>query len=1345
MTGTIEITGTGGIIEGNLGAANVNVNLDPVHGNFNGTTSIINAGSPTMFDDIFNGAGSLTFWIYPRTVGENSEGRILTKDKWEVYTHAESGGFCRVSFIQKFSTTNGHWRFTDRVVPLNHWSHIAIVYDGSSTSNDAVMYLNGIAQTITEAGTPDGSRTSDASDDLIIGNNSGTSRTFDGYIADVKIYKAAGLSSTQIPIAAAKINQEPDLISSNPPKGWYKLTADTTTDSSGNSNTASASNMGSVVYDAFSVDVYDNSTTTDGTFTVTQGKVEGLALSSVDFSGDTQLISCTSNTFYNSKTAFSVSGWFNHDNTHDGHLLHTIVNARDSGNDGMAISLDSTNDRIRFRIGDGSSDDLYTGNSTIINGQWHHFVATRDASNNTAIYIDGVSAATGSSSKTISISSGNFGIGGRPSDTDGDEFSGKIRDVGCWSYALSADQVASLYSDTYPQTPNHQYKLDEGHATAALNNASGAFEDSGTETDADGQGIGLVDASCINGTLDLDGTLTIAANGTLSAPRGNLDVGGNMASSGALTHNNGKVRFTEHLQVTGTSLTFYNMSWDGSNTKTIDLMNDTTIENELDGNNQWRLKASSNTVTLTMGTATSQGTIDTTGMSSYGLEWDSNTSNFVKIKGVNSLFPAIITGTNIDWDDVSSGLVRLENCDFQGDITTGGGGVTITLTGDCEFDAVTVSSGDTLDLNGQRAEFSGDFDLTTGALSMNDSMAIFTGNIDFNGRVITSNTGSTIIHDPPSTSEKLITSLYFGGNFFARGVESDVNSYAWGGASGEYPAKVFVGGQLDCQQSVKTTTLMQVATGGELRGNDRTLTCEGDFTTSGGLIGTSAVNFDDTDSNTTGFINCGSDSAMDDQFDGGATLEAWIKPTTKGQNNTYGGMIASKVYWYFSTRTDSGSNSCKLTFKQFFSGDDSEWTSTDFVIDYNKYSHVAVTYDSSNVANELTMYVNGKQVAVTRTNAATGSATSDASKDFIIGNYDNDDNVHFDGTIAMMRFFDDIRTVSELRADMFNEHANMANTGNLLAMWQFDEGTGTTIDNKGSVGAAADGTLTAGSVSGGWAGGGTFTRGTSTVNMTGASGKLHLGSTGYEFNNLGVAPSGGTTTLTKVGGHSNLRVYGTLTHNSGTFAQSGNMDIEILGSGTVSAGATLPYIVYWNSSTNVPTSNYQYFIANGNTITFGGNCTFTGYWRTGANKIVGGEFSHSVRQLVADSGGTFDLRNTTVTMTGTTSSTNLHDPNSTLITGNTTIIGHISGSNKTNWTSPAAAGHEIVGNVSNLDFQAGNDLTIVGSVTNCTGEGFRQWHHTLDTQQLLDADEAGDDDLRLEKPNLDNANELQTG
>ena len=52
MVGTIEIIGTGGIIEGNLGAANVNVNLDAVYGNFNGTTSS-SLSADDDFDNIF--------------------------------------------------------------------------------------------------------------------------------------------------------------------------------------------------------------------------------------------------------------------------------------------------------------------------------------------------------------------------------------------------------------------------------------------------------------------------------------------------------------------------------------------------------------------------------------------------------------------------------------------------------------------------------------------------------------------------------------------------------------------------------------------------------------------------------------------------------------------------------------------------------------------------------------------------------------------------------------------------------------------------------------------------------------------------------------------------------------------------------------------------------------------------------------------------------------------------------------------------------------------------------------------------------------------------------------------
>ena len=98
-----------------------------------------------------------------------------------------------------------------------------------------------------------------------------------------------------------------------------------------------------------------------------------------------------------------------------------------------------------------------------------------------------------------------------------------------------------------------------------------------------------------------------------------------------------------------------------------------------------------------------------------------------------------------------------------------------------------------------------------------------------------------------------------------------------------------------------------------------------------------------------------------------------------------------------------------------------------------------------------------------------------------------------------------------------------------------------------------------------------------------------------------------------------------------------------------------------------------------------------------------------------------------------------------LLTGNSEINGR-SATEKANCYFPkeSTTGFEVVGDIQFLNIMADSDLTVIGSVTNCTGEGFRQWHHTLDTQQLLDADEAGDDDLRLTKPALDNALELMT-
>jgi hypothetical protein len=81
---------------------------------------------------------------------------------------------------------------------------------------------------------------------------------------------------------------------------------------------------------------------------------------------------------------------------------------------------------------------------------------------------------------------------------------------------------------------------------------------------------------------------------------------------------------------------------------------------------------------------------------------------------------------------------------------------------------------------------------------------------------------------------------------------------------------------------------------------------------------------------------------------------------------------------------------------------------------------------------------------------------------------------------------------------------------------------------------------------------------------------------------------------------------------------------------------------------------------------------------------------------------------------------------------------------------PSNPDWEIVGDMTDINIiddgghGSGYGITIVGSASNCSGQ-IRQWHHSLDTQQVLDADEKGSDDIKLPNPSLDNALELDTG
>lgn len=150
-------------------------------------------------------------WTAPDTDGDNNSsfcdaGWIIGKagtDGWGLCLDNDAAPsefqffvFWSGGRVNEFTTTD----------PVNFdpsWQHIAVTYDGSSTSNDAVMYYNGVVQS-NSGMAPSGSLDDDTDDEPTIGiagdgSGVGSINEYDGDIDEVFVYDGgAVLTSTQI-------------------------------------------------------------------------------------------------------------------------------------------------------------------------------------------------------------------------------------------------------------------------------------------------------------------------------------------------------------------------------------------------------------------------------------------------------------------------------------------------------------------------------------------------------------------------------------------------------------------------------------------------------------------------------------------------------------------------------------------------------------------------------------------------------------------------------------------------------------------------------------------------------------------------------------------------------------------------------------------------------------------------------------------------------------------------------------------------------------------------------------------------------------------------------------------
>lgn len=163
---------------------------------FDGSDDYLKCTSGSTIDNV----NPLTYecWVNLDTYGGAAVGRFFDKGRFRLFYAAADS----VGYLQNFTSNTGQWK-TSSALTTGQWHHVAVTYDDSSTSNNPKIYVDGVSQSVSYYSgltIPSGTATSDAANDLIVGNRLTLDRGLDGLMDEVRISKtertAAWISSS---------------------------------------------------------------------------------------------------------------------------------------------------------------------------------------------------------------------------------------------------------------------------------------------------------------------------------------------------------------------------------------------------------------------------------------------------------------------------------------------------------------------------------------------------------------------------------------------------------------------------------------------------------------------------------------------------------------------------------------------------------------------------------------------------------------------------------------------------------------------------------------------------------------------------------------------------------------------------------------------------------------------------------------------------------------------------------------------------------------------------------------------------------------------------------------------
>ena len=175
------------------------------------------------------------------------------------------------------------------------------------------------------------------------------------------------------------------------------------------------------------------------------------------------------------------------------------------------------------------------------------------------------------------------------------------------------------------------------------------------------------------------------------------------------------------------------------------------------------------------------------------------------------------------------------------------------------------------------------------------------------------------------------------------------------------------------------------------------------------------------------------------------TVEAWIYPTAQDLADNHAVIGKSNVQWLPASTGFSLENASTVLYGSVWDASGNQKYVQAGTLAAGIWQHVAMSWTSG---GSLILYINGNYVGQQSSTFSGSIANAGSLKigsfTWILGRW-------WSGHIDEVRIWNDVRTQSEIRANMYQEISDPSSETNLVAYYKFNETSGTTLtDSKGS-------------------------------------------------------------------------------------------------------------------------------------------------------------------------------------------------------------------------------------------------------------------------------------------------------